>query len=770
MNRLSRFIERSSKALANTYLKTFLALVVLQTLYFGPMIVQRAVFFPHNNGFEVSGLEVADNTGITNRKFSDQSSALIPEINQHLHGTQQAWLSTWNPHVQLGRPTFQMFGLSKAYLLTHILSVFLDNPFILYTCLTLLTSYLTSLFCFLFLKALELHPLACFSIAAGLSLGTFFAYWLTFVMFLATWCWTLALLWLIAEFVKHKSFTIAASIAFASYSLLLTGYPQAIVIHAFLICGFTLKRLWQSPSHLKTKLYTALGLVGAALAGVVTALPAYLDVFIYTQRSVRFKVGDEFFLAVLPSIRSFNELALFLSQLFDAFWFGNVIKQEYPFVFNGLCLTPFYFVLLLLSLGLWRQLWAWQLWVAGCLLATIWAPAYLFMVHYLGFSLSRSIPLGGAIIPAFVLCGYAVDHILRHGFEKRSLFAIAAFVTPLLLSSFVAINQRPKLQTSFVALCLLLTLGTAWFVTKRKPATLILLTIASVWVYGFTIALTQPMSEIQTTSPLVDRIRSETVDGSRYALIGQDLAGILPPNQESLLQVKSIHSYDSLTSTNYQRLMEQLSNIDSSIYRRYFTSVASDAKLQQAAFSYSGVSLLLTRSKLDTTHFKVTGEINGIMVYRSLAPPIQAAQLTNFAVNETGGVVLSGPLNEQSGLQTKKIVAQDDFMKFQMTPSDRETLLFVSQQSHPFWKATSKTIPLSTVTINDFYLGVIIPPYTNEAEIRFSPFVVWSWIPQAIYIVLFFAVMIGKLRAFINARVGSRLLARGEETTRASPN
>ena len=76
----------------------------------------------------------------------------------------------------------------------------------------------------------------------------------------------------------------------------------------------------------------------------------------------------------------------------------------------------------------------------------------------------------------------------------------------------------------------------------------------------------------------------------------------------------------------------------------------------------------------------------------------------------------------------------DDFQKIQVTASPEETLLFVSQQYHPAWRATAAQRLLRTVPVNQFYQGVIIPPMTSEVDLSFRPFVLWSWLPQ-----LFFA-------------------------------
>jgi hypothetical protein len=68
-----------------------------------------------------------------------------------------------------------------------------------------------------------------------------------------------------------------------------------------------------------------------------------------------------------------------------------------------------------------------------------------------------------------------------------------------------------------------------------------------------------------------------------------------------------------------------------------------------------------------------------------------------------------------------------------VTASPEETLLFVSQQYHPAWRATADRRPLRTVQVNRFYQGVIVPPMTTEVELSFCPFVLWSWVPQIFF-------------------------------------
>ena len=76
----------------------------------------------------------------------------------------------------------------------------------------------------------------------------------------------------------------------------------------------------------------------------------------------------------------------------------------------------------------------------------------------------------------------------------------------------------------------------------------------------------------------------------------------------------------------------------------------------------------------------------------------------------------------------------NDFQKIEVTASPDETLLFLSQQYHRAWRATSHQRLLRTVTVNGFYQGIVLPPFTDEVELLFRPFVLWSWVPQLLFV------------------------------------
>jgi hypothetical protein len=132
-------------------------------LFFGPLLFRQQVLYPHDNGHELGLLEASDAGTVSTREYSDQSLTYIPELHHNLHGQAAGWLSTWNPHVELGRPSFQFFGLGRAFLLTRIVAWFEDDAFRNYTLSAVLALALSVLFGYRFLDSLGL----CRSAARG---------------------------------------------------------------------------------------------------------------------------------------------------------------------------------------------------------------------------------------------------------------------------------------------------------------------------------------------------------------------------------------------------------------------------------------------------------------------------------------------------------------------------------------------------------------------------------------------------------------------------
>ena len=718
-----------------SYRSAFFVLFGVFVLHFSRILFYGEVIFPHDNSLEVGLSEKPNGTRISNRKFSDESSVFIPELANNLSFNRKSWLATWNSHVQLGRAAFHG-ALSRAFALTNLLSCFTSSPFVLYTALILLTVGLTAGFSLLFLRSLGLHPVACGCAALGLGFTTLISYWLCFVMFVSAICWTVCLLWLITEFTRKPSWPVALGLAFATYCLLMSGYPQVTILSAYTTGAYALIRLVQMSGTRREKLRTMLAMFGCAGAGVLASLPVYLDLLFVAKDSARLgDVSDSFFLGILPPCRKLQETASFLITLFDWSWLGNAIDPKYPLHFNGMSFTPIYGSLIWLSFILKRRraVLFWQIVLIVCLAGTIFPAVYLFAVHHLGFGLSRIQLLFGGIVPGFVLSAFTVDAIFR-GELRLTIRSAAWLLAPLVAESVVALLvwHRLSIDAVAVAATFLLVAALLGFIYWRSIPLLIGVAVVSTLLYGRALILSRPLETIHVSSKLIDAIKAHAPGGDRFAIADSAIT-VLPPNQEALFGLNSVNSYDSLSSRRYQELVRHWSAAGTGTYGRHFRFLDVRRALADQGFPFSGVHLILSARPLATDQLTLATEANGIKLYETITRPIELLQTQRFQFSN-GGEAAIDPLVGPANLQSHRVEVLSDFQKVEVTASPQETLLFVSQQYHRAWRATSHQRLLRTVTVNGFYQGIVLPPFTDEVELSFRPFVLWSWVPQLLFV------------------------------------
>jgi hypothetical protein len=719
-----------------SYRSAFFVLFGVFVLHFSRILFYGEVIFPHDNSLEVGLPEKSNSTRISNRKFSDESSVFIPELANNLRSDRKGWLATWNPQVQLGRAAYQVSGLTRAYLITNALSRLTSDPFRLYTALVLFTIGLTGSFLLLFLRSLGLHPTAAVFSATGLAFGTLTSYWLTFVMFLSAICWLTCLLWLVAEFTQRPCPLRALGLAFATYSLFMTAYPQMTILCLYITSAFALIRLAQMPGTRRERLRTMLAMIGCVGAGALASLPVYLDLLLVAKESARLgHVSDTFFLGVLPPHRGLPELANFVLTIFDWSWLGNAIDPNYPLAFNGLSFTPVYGSLIWLSLFLKprRSVLFWQLVVVICFVGTICPAAYLFAVHHLGFRLSRLQLLIGGIVPGFVLSAFVVDAVLRG--ELRLTVRSAMWILLPLAMELIVVSLNWKwwsIDRIAVGMTFLIAIALLGAIHYRSKAAFTAIAVISVFLYGRTLILSRTPKAIHVSSKLVDAIKAATSGGSRFAIADNAIAA-LPPNEEALLSLKSVNSYDSLSSRQYQELTDKWSVSHNRTYGRFFRSLDVKAALADREFPFSNVSVILSRQPLSLKGVTLVDDVVGTKLYRPTGNPISLRQTPDFRFSDAGHSIMdvSPPFPE---MDARQIETLNDFQKIHVTRSGHETLLFLSQQYHRAWRATSHQRLLRTVTVNGFYQGIVLPPFTDKVELSFRPFVLWSWVPQLLFV------------------------------------
>ncbi|MCH2172636.1 hypothetical protein MK489_17815 [Myxococcota bacterium] len=713
--------------------KLLLALVLLG--FFGPPLLRGEVIFAHDNGVEMGLAPTPETAGGSSRKLSDQSSIYLPTLQIQLRGNGSGWLSTWNPHAELGRPTTQVSGFSKAFVLTHIFSLFSTDPFTVYTWLAIAAVVLSASFAYGLLRALALHPAACLAGSLWLGMGVTVVFWLTFVLLIWGICWTLALLWAVTLYLRRPGWGSWVFAAFSVHALLLTAYPQHIIWQGYLVAGYVGVSLVRGGGGFAPSAKRAAMLAGAALVGVVSVAPVYLDLLMTTQRSARLHADASFFLAALPTLHGARDLAVYLLQVVDPFWLGNPIRDAYPTSFDGVCLSPMVAGLLLLSFtGGWpRRVWPAHLFVVGTLAMTLSPALFRIGVEFFGLRVSRFDPLAAALIPAAVLAAWAADQVIRRGVGNRGV-AIASVGAPLMIAAIGAAVSPHPIDGANAAMGVSLGVGTAAFVWLRSPALLVIVATVGTFHYALPQQLLRTPGEIHLDSPLVQTVRLATQGRSRFALVGENIRSLLPPNQEGLLGLRSIHSYNSLSARLYQSWVSEVSDRGTAVLGRHFRAISNPDRLGGPEFSYAGVGALLSARELTPPlvgdRLLAAGDGG---VYRVARPPLLDAQLVAFRDLDGQSATIDGVLHDAPRLESHRSLDRDDHLVFTLTAAPEPTLLFVSQQYHPDWVASAVGREIPTAIVNGFFQGVFVPAGTSQVDLRFRPLATLSWLPQLLF-------------------------------------
>lgn len=710
-----------------------LGMTLLLTLVFAaPVLIEGHVLLPHDNGFAMG---VGTKSDIRMRKFDDIPNFFIPNIWHQTQGTG----TSWNPHVELGMPVgFGIYG--QASVAVWLAALFTDDPFRIHALISLLMVVLLATFSYLYLRGEGLLPAACFIGSIGIALGTRTAYWFGFAQFLAWVAGAMALLWVVSAFVRSRNVWWFLGIVAATYFTLTTGRPQAIVKALYFLVPYFAYQTIRHHEAWRDRLLTCMGWTAAATLGAVCALPRHLDLLNKALSSPRLSAPTDYFLKPTSESGWLADAAGTLSRLWDP-WLQWDLSSVYPLNFNGMSFTPIY--CLLFALGLThkkvRQRRIFVSFVLLFLAMEIYRPLHEVFVTYLGFGFQRSNPIGGTLIPFFLFCGFAVDAWLRdrpNGSWSRTLIALGLCLGVAILVALADGVEAPNWRLSILVTAAItgLTLALVRLRTHRSHVAL-LLGILYLALYVIPLRHTISIEDLRFESPLLREVKASTEGGYRYAVFGNQRT--LPSNQEVVHGLRSIHVYDPLMTQQYAEFAATIS--DSGLlskYGKHFRALKSRDKLQADAFSYTGVNTIVAKRPLDLPGWTMK-RVGRHLVHVANKAPVLHCRLASFTVLDAGDVEVDGALTPDRCLPLTAKALTSDQLNFSIPDVKQSTLLFVSAQYHPAWRAWCGEKKMETMRINGFYQGVRLPNQCNELVLEFPQTGRLAWVPAFLILLAF---------------------------------
>lgn len=746
---------RLAKIVRSRTLSVRSALCIYTVLFFAlihPFWLFGELIVPYRLTSDIGAPQGSATTYIENIKFSDYWRGYIPGIRDHLQAPRSGWLALWTNHNEVGRPLIHVFGLSPAYAPTWLISKITSNPYRLLTLAALSTCFLAGVFLLLLCNELSLKPIAGLVAGGSVAASPIMMYWLTFPMFLSVFCWSAGILYSLTRLARNRNIDSSgcAVLAFCCYSLLMTAYLQPVVVQTYILVGFLAwltYRRWKSSGLVSSVRYLAV--VGTAGGiGILLTLPVFLDLARTAAQSTRLAPDLSFFLSAIPTIDSIAAAIRFLALGTFPEITGNPISQSFPFPYDGLSITPLILFLAFFSpLLCLRQTWGWWLAVVLILAFALVRPLYAFAVQHMGLNLSRGTPMGLIMLPLAMISAYGVHALasqspFRATAARLAIFGtVACFAVALFFFGTAGTNIRWHIALATLAVICLLVRQ----VNSLSSASLIASLIATGAYISFPLMLRQPSSEVIAASPLIDKVVTVTGRDSRFAMAAPGLS-TLPPNLNAIFDVASVHSYNSLSSWRYQALIHELGG-EFQTYGRLNELVSPN--YDSLAFWMSNIGLMMSPATLDHPNLESIGKEGPLHLYRVISRMGCCLQMALPDQAKSDGVELLDRKQILLDLPSK-ILDEGDLLEFKVQ-AEQNSVLVLSQQYHPDWRATVRTALGSTaartVPVNGVFQGVVVPAGARAVRLRFLPYVRFAWIAHIFWAFLLLALAAQAIRS-----------------------
>ncbi|MHA7681471.1 hypothetical protein [Cupriavidus sp. PET2-C1] len=597
-------------------------------------------------------------------------------------------------------------------------------------------------------RQLGLAPLAGLMAGSGMATSPLFMYWLTFPVFSAVATWSAATLYGMTRLSKSKDLGGWAILCFSVYSLLMTAYPQPVVVHTYMFVAYGLvlvTRQWREAGRMAALRYIGLLVAACVVAGAL-CVPVYLDLYRITLESTRLTADPLFFVEYLPHIESFADLARFLTLALYPEVLGNPIASNFALPYDGLSMTPpaIFFAICALLIAF-RRCWGWWVAIALTGLFTFSPTAYLFGVKYLGFNLSPSAPLGNALLPMTIVVAYGLDSLYDATRAPRSWKAatiLASMVALAGLAGSLAFALHSGLAINWMAGCMalaaILILGAQ--VARRSlllPSAALAVTVA---YSSYPLMLHQDPASISISSPLASAVRAHLPPDSRYAVLSPGLK-VLPPNLNATLGLDSIHSYNSLSSYRYRNLLNALGS-DTRAFGRWNDVIQPD--FNSIAFWMSNIAVVLSPAELPSAAaLQQVERLGTAYVYRVISRMGCCVQVrTSQSAADRNNIDIPDAALRMGNAVTKTS-DMGDIKEFDI-PDRAPSLLVLSQKFHQDWHAQALTSrgwePVPTVAIDGVFQGAVLPDDVRQVRLRFEPYARFAWIAHAFWLVVLVAI------------------------------
>lgn len=717
----------------------YLAFLTTMTAFHLPMLVQNEVLAINNMRYHLGASE-ADDQGSYYFHWCDQVEVFVPNLRVALHSRPSGSLALWNPHSEFGRPVTHLAARSTAHPMMYALSLITDDEFEIFTWQWILLNFLCGTFMFLLLVELEIDPFAAFVGAVFLAYGLLSCFLSYYPGWSAVFAWTVCTLWLVTLFCRSGKLYALPGIAVSVSSLITMGILPIAVMHLWLISFFSAGMLWSRCDNWLLVVKRGLLLMAAGAVAIGLCSPYIADTMVARELAARMtddRFDDHFFAgsqrdahsachALLTVIDPYVlDDPITMTAKYHEFDPGYTRRGIYPIPSVVLC--PVYTILLVSGLTSVRMRAWWPLVILASVpfMLSWFTVTHVVLVKVLGLGLSSYPTDYVSIIPIAIVIAFGIEAILGMSFSLPRTIGIGVLLVLFACSLGYASTWMTPEVSARAACFTSLVLGST-FAMSFVPRRLLwfLLILFATLCYGWPAFKTRP--EVLRETQLTQVVREISGDERRFALIRSSPDVLLSPDSHIQGGLNSIHTYNSFVTTEYVKLMQNMSVGPSNLHGRRHNYVDLKTVEYGPTFWISGVNVVVSNEQLDVLPWleHIATIDNTHHVYRTRVEPKMwgLVESSNFRKLDTTIEWIPRDPTLPSLHALEPLDRCDDVKTFRFKADDGARLLFLSQQFHPHWYAYSGDERLEAIRVNDFFQGVIVPPGVTNVKLRFEPY------------------------------------------------
>lgn len=677
-------------------------------------------------------------------KLADFEEEFLPEIANQLTLPHTGFLVTRNEYNELGRPAKHLTGNTPANLFTWIHYQLSNDPYRILTNIAISQWWLLGVFVLLVCQRWGIDARAGWVAAVSAVTTPFVVYWLSFPMHVATLCWGAGLVYACTRVVHRPDGWGWLIAAFCTYSMVLMGYPQTAVYTVWMLAGYV---VWVCVPLWRQRDWHALGLrvgvlLSAGLVGVVLCTPVLWDAYQRYRESQRYWIGDDFFMQAVQYINAWDGVWLYTTLRLAPEMFGNPSAAQYPLEYDGASWPLITVGMVALAGRLrWQQSRYWIVVTALLVMLTVVPFVFAWVTHVIpGFRLSAWTPLWSAVLPIAYTVAWGTDALVRQPpHVRRRVMAVAGVVMAGIvvlgigLAWYLALALDPWRVT---ALVLMLVMWAVWWWRISDVALVVGLGIVVVTT-ALPLVRVQPETALIRRTPLIDLLRRELTNGSRYAIVSGRLGHLLSPNYNALLGLASVHAYNNFYPPAYANLVTQLGG-KITVYGKLNKFVSPDP--QSTAFWMSNIAVVLHDQPIDGANLLPLTIIDGIHVYRTSATMGSAWRIDATVLPGVDDIRISDYRVHQAR-PWQLVVDAGDVVEYAVAPRDQPSLLVRSTLYERGWRAEVRHADgtwhtTRTLSVNSVFLGAPIPANVTGIRFVYQTVVQWMWASHLLWLVL----------------------------------